>query len=376
MFTVLLFSVIFVITANENNAFASHGSPHYEDSKYKMHNEKMRHHHVPHNGICAPGFTSLDQICMLNDRCGPGAYPGKMCVMDGKTQPYLRPHHQGHAGISAENIICAEGKELIFKTHDASPACINHNSAEKLKHRGWQTDKPPIACTLEYMPVCGMDEKTYGNMCMLNSEHMKMKHQGECVQKTMGDSAKGIFHDSWKHAQVAPIIDSEKGYFVGEIADGIYWLIGNAYQVMFVTTGEGVIVVDAPKPLGEKYLQAISEVTKEPITHMIYSHSHADHTGAAGQIFPADIEYIAHKDTAEILSAANDPNRPIPTITFDENYTLAVGNQVLELSYIGPYHSEGDIVILVPRQKSCNGSGLVSSSSCTIQRIWSYCKHG
>ena len=83
---------------------------------------------------------------------------------------------------------------------------------------------------------------------------------------------------------------------------------------------------------------------------MIYSHSHQDHTGAAGQIFPTDIEYIAHQDTANILIAENDPNRPIPTITFDDTYTLQVGNQLLELYYIGPFHSEGDIVILAPRQ--------------------------
>ena len=148
-----------------------------------------------------------------------------------------------------------------------------------------------------------------------------------------------------------PVIPPEKGYFVDEIADGLYWVVGDRYQVMFLTTGEGVIVIDAPQPLGEKYLQAIREVTNEPITHMIYSHSHQDHTGAAGQIFPTDIEYIAHQDTANILIAENDPNRPIPTITFDDTYTLQVGNQLLELYYIGPFHSEGDIVILAPRQK-------------------------
>ncbi len=83
---------------------------------------------------------------------------------------------------------------------------------------------------------------------------------------------------------------------------------------------------------------------------MIYSHSHADHTGAAGQIFPSDIEYIAHSDAADILMSENDPNRPIPTVTFDDGYTLSVGSRVLELSYIGEFHSKGDIVILAPRQ--------------------------
>ena len=41
----------------------------------------------------------------------------------------------------------------------------------------------------------------------------------------------------------------------------------------------------------------------------------------------------------------------MPTITFDEPYALEVGDQLLELSYIGSYHSIGDIVIYAPRQK-------------------------
>jgi hypothetical protein len=138
-------------------------------------------HHMSHNGMCAPGFASLDGICVLDDRCGPGAYPGRVCMMDGMMKQYLRPHHQKYAGISVDNIICAEGKELMFKHHNASPACVNSQSVEKLKHRGWQTDKPAIACTMEYNPICGMDGVTYGNPCMLHAQHMALSHQGECL---------------------------------------------------------------------------------------------------------------------------------------------------------------------------------------------------
>ena len=472
-FGVVAFSLFFLVYGGIDPAFAQgFGNA---DSKNE---EKMGLHHVPFNGICAPGFASLGDICVLNDRCGPGAYAGKVCVMDGEILPYLRPHHQGHSGISAENIICAEGKELVFKSSDATPACVNLNSADKIINRGWQTTKPPVACTLEYAPVCGMDDKTYGNTCALNAEHMKLKHEGECsekhliknfdecvdagnpvmesfprqcktqdgehfveviddlqnpeslfstlyvdselsdcvgvamqqcmlvrdnldsswknfydqidgfefqqgytyklkiqvtevenppadasslkyslveiLEKTPADDPMpngGVFSETLAYTRQSPTIDPDKGYFVDEIAEGVYWLIGNGYQVMFLTTGEGVIVVDAPQPIGEKYLEAIMGVTNEPITHMIYSHSHQDHTGSAGQIFPADIEYIAHQDTADILKSANDENRPIPTITFDDTYVLTVGDQLLELHYIGPFHSEGDIVIYSPKHK-------------------------
>lgn len=304
--------------------------------------------HFPYKGLCAPGFVALGQICVLDDRCGPGAYPGKVCEIDGKVKPYLKPLQQGGAGIAAGDVICAEGLELVFRSSNGAPACVRPDSVSKLQERGWQSEKPVFACTLQYDPVCGMDGKTYGNSCAIIHEHVMIKHEGEC--KVQVEESSGIFEKAWPYTE-QPVTFGEKGYFVSEIADGIYWLAGSGYQTMFLTTGKGVIVVDAPQPIGEKYIEAIREVTDEPITHMIYSHHHQDHTGAAGQIFPSDITYIAHQETADVLAQENDPNRPIPTVTFDDTYTLSVGDQTLELYHIGNFHSNGDIVIYAPKQK-------------------------
>jgi len=111
-------------------------------------------------------------------------------------------------------------------------------------------------------------------------------------------------------------------------------------------------------------MTAISSVTDEPITHVIYSHTHADHIGSAS-MYPSDAIFIAHEETAAQLSArANDPNQPfpfgtflggapvpMPTITFDDQLTLEVGNQVLELEYRGANHKPGNIFIYAPKQK-------------------------
>ena len=180
MNSVLVFALIpIILSIGIIPVFAEHAGNHH--GKKMIDRMSDKHHHMSFNGICAPGFAALNKMCVLDDRCGPGAYPGKICMMDGAIKQYLKPHHQKHAGISVDNIICAEGKELIFKNHNASPACVNSDSVEKLKHRGWQTEKPVIACTMEYNPVCGVDGATYGNMCGLNSQHMKIKHHGECT---------------------------------------------------------------------------------------------------------------------------------------------------------------------------------------------------
>ncbi len=158
-------------------------------------------------------------------------------------------------------------------------------------------------------------------------------------------------------------IPRDKGYVVEEIKDGLYWVTEGAYTAMFLTTGEGVIVVDAPPSFGEKMLKAIAEVTKEPVTHVVYSHAHADHIGGA-YMYPKTAQYIAHIETQKRLQRMNDASRPfpygmfvggkpvpLPTITFEDSYTLNVGNQELRLEYKGDDHEPGNIYIYAPKQK-------------------------
>jgi len=52
-------------------------------------------------------------------------------------------------------------------------------------------------------------------------------------------------------AAAGPAIPQDKGYLVEEIQDGLYWVTEGVYQTIFLTTGEGVIVVDAPPSIGE-----------------------------------------------------------------------------------------------------------------------------
>ena len=217
---------------------------------------------------------------------------------------------------------CRTGQVLVFKFNANNQVCTSSSTAER-----WVE--------------LGIAE-------IVRQEVHEETMEEETVEDAMEDQT--ISSSVLKYIQEPPTIDPEKGYFVVEIADGLYWLNDFAYQVMFLTTGEGVIVVDAPPSMGENILNAIAEVTDEPVTHVIYSHIHKDHIGAAN-IFPDTVTIIAHKDTATHLAMKNDPGRPVPTITFDDTYTLSVGDQILELSYVGAFHSKGDILIYAPQQK-------------------------
>src|SRR6202171_3504901 len=147
-----------------------------------------------------------------------------------------------------------------------------------------------------------------------------------------------------------PPIDPAKGYRVQDLGSGLYMITDNAIQAMFLVYDRGVVVIDAPQNLAVYIPKAIAELTNNPITHLIYSHSHADHIGGAKDLGGHPI-ITAHEETLRLLERDADPNRPLPTVTFSNNYTLRVGKQELDLSYHGNAHEPGNIFIYAPAQR-------------------------
>lgn len=158
----------------------------------------------------------------------------------------------------------------------------------------------------------------------------------------------------------------EKGYHIEELGDGFYWVTDpGGYEAAFMRTGNGVIAIDAPPVLGENMLAAIESVTDEPVTHVIYSHWHSDHIGAASMYGP-DVKIIAHDITRELLTRFPDSYRPVPTDTFTTDETLEVNGAKLELSYKGADHCPGNIYIWAPEQKVLTKIDIVSPGSVTF----------
>jgi glyoxylase-like metal-dependent hydrolase (beta-lactamase superfamily II) len=148
-----------------------------------------------------------------------------------------------------------------------------------------------------------------------------------------------------------PPIDPAKGYRLQELGKGLYMITDNVSQSMFMVYETGVVVIDAPPEYAAHIVEGIREVSDKPITHLIYSHSHADHISGATALGKVPI-IIAQEETKRLLIRANDPKRPLPTVTFRDKYSLKVGSQVLELSYHGDGHEPGNIFIYAPAQQT------------------------
>jgi glyoxylase-like metal-dependent hydrolase (beta-lactamase superfamily II) len=145
---------------------------------------------------------------------------------------------------------------------------------------------------------------------------------------------------------------NDQGYYVGRVERNLYWVTDGVYNSAFLTTGDGVVVFDAPPSIGNNLRRAVDEIAAangvpNTVTHLVYSHHHADHTGAAS-LFGGDVSRIGHQETRRLLERDGDPARPLPEITFTDRYTLQLGGERVELAWYGPNHTPDNIYIHFP----------------------------
>ena len=144
---------------------------------------------------------------------------------------------------------------------------------------------------------------------------------------------------------------NEQGYHVGRVERNLYWVTDGTYQAAFLTTPDGVVLFDAPPTIGHNLQRAVDEVAaaegvSNQVTHLVYSHHHHDHAGAAS-LFD-NVVRVGHEETRRLLLRDNDPARPAPEVTFQDRYTLEVAGERVELAWHGPNHSPDNSYIHFP----------------------------
>jgi glyoxylase-like metal-dependent hydrolase (beta-lactamase superfamily II) len=145
---------------------------------------------------------------------------------------------------------------------------------------------------------------------------------------------------------------NEHGFYVGRVERNLYWITDGVYQSAFLTTRDGVVLLDAPPTIGRNIQRAVDQIAAEngvsnKVTHLVYSHHHADHAGASS-LFDKRVTRIGHEETRRLLLRDNDSARPAPEETFQDRRTLEIGGERIELAWLGSNHSPDNIYIHLP----------------------------
>ena len=223
-----------------------------------------------------------------------------------------------------------------------------------------------------------------------------------------------------------------------KVADGVYFAVGtgNIYTMsnaLIIERESDVVIVDShiTPAAGRALLDSIQSVTEKPVTTLINSHFHYDHSNGT-PAFGNDIEIIGHEVTYQKLttdpenehtfqsslirfnntisrlrseldnSSNNDEREQLqreleywqrhveaqseivftpPTQTLRDKMTLYRGGREIQLHYFGRAHTGGDLAIYLPEEKivftgdmmlggiSYMGDGYVAEWADTLQGL-------
>ena len=146
---------------------------------------------------------------------------------------------------------------------------------------------------------------------------------------------------------------------IEKIKDNLYIITGSSVEdttafsggnVAVFITDDGVTIVDAKLPgFGPTIVDRVKSVTNKPITRIINTHTHNDHTGS-NEFFGASIENIVQDNTkanmAKMAEFQGAKAQFLPKKTYTDTLTIGSGKDEIDLYYFGPGHTNGDSFVV------------------------------
>ncbi len=123
-------------------------------------------------------------------------------------------------------------------------------------------------------------------------------------------------------------------------------------NVSVFITDTGVTLVDSKLAgWGQAMLDKIKTVTNRPVTRIINTHTHGDHTGN-DSFFGPNVEIVAHENTKANMTRMDafkgEKVIYLPKKVYQDKMTLDSGKDQIDLYYFGPGHTNGDTWVVFP----------------------------
>src|SRR5262245_27810668 len=156
-------------------------------------------------------------------------------------------------------------------------------------------------------------------------------------------------------AQAKQVIDVQK------VADNYYVLTSSTPgndatfsggNVGVFITNNGIVLVDTKLAgWGQTFLERVKSISPKPVTMIINTHTHGDHTGNDDK-FGTSVEIIAQENKktnmAKMDAFKSDKAVFLPKKTFKDTLTVGSGKEQINLYYFGAGHTNGDAMVYFP----------------------------
>ncbi len=156
---------------------------------------------------------------------------------------------------------------------------------------------------------------------------------------------------------------------IGATAPGTYANSGHNNNLSFVVTDNGVLVVNAGDnyQLAKALHEEIKKITDQPVRYVVLENGQGHAMLGSNYWKEQGAVVIAHEDAKHEIEAqsfellrvmkeraldkAAGTEVVLPDETFTDKRVIEMGNETIELLYLGPAHSPGDIIVWLPCRK-------------------------
>jgi len=161
-----------------------------------------------------------------------------------------------------------------------------------------------------------------------------------------------------------------QGLEIQKVKENLYMIVTPDYAAgntaAFITES-GVVLVDTKTPgNGQSILDKLKTVTQKPVTTIINTHTHQDHTGS-NDFFTGNVEFVAHENTKTNMQKMSEFSGPkakfIPSKTFKDKLTIGSGKDRIDLYYFGRAHTNGDAWVVFPALRTVHSGDAFAGKS-------------
>jgi len=143
------------------------------------------------------------------------------------------------------------------------------------------------------------------------------------------------------------------------LGNGLFLFSGDGGNVTAIVDDGTTLLIDSGMDSRIAELsEAISKATLRPVTRVVSTHWHFDHTGGNASLGSEGVTIIAQEQVKARMSSVQNvpfvglrdghyPSQALPTVTYSNSLTLRQGQEGLSLVHYGPAHTDGDTIIYI-----------------------------
>lgn len=168
---------------------------------------------------------------------------------------------------------------------------------------------------------------------------------------------------------VSPSPSGSPGLNVQRLADGIWFATPQTgANVSWISLPDGVLVIDAgiDASVARAALEQIAKTAAKPVRYLVITHAHGDHAGGAPTFVAAGAQVIVQENAAGSIASLLGPpstegnSHPL-LMAISERLGLLGGPRRVAIYYLGPAHTNGDLIVLLPEDRMLFTGDLVSN---------------